>query len=87
MEKKLSGSFQILQEKGFYCSVSENEWEHHFENTNYRLLETMTKIDFENSLSNNKFIKLAHKIPLHHWNDAEETLLGSFKQLIKIMAD
>ena len=86
-EYKLVATFKSLQEKGFYCCINEDEWEHHFQETNYKPLATLGNNDFENILRQKEFIKLANKIPLQQWDDAEEILLTSFKELIKILAD
>lgn len=49
-EYKLVATFKSLQEKGFYCCINEDEWEHHFQETNYKPLATLGNNDFENIL-------------------------------------
>ncbi len=85
-EEKLIASYKTLQEKGFYCYRNEDPWEHHFENENYRLLSEMSKNDFEKSVRENPFIKIANKIPLLKWHDAEEILQGYFEEIIALLA-
>ncbi len=86
-EERIVTAFESLQEKGIYCCINEDEWEHHFQKTNYLPAIDFTKNDFEKIVRQKKFIKLSHKIPLQQWNDAEEILLASFKQFIEILAD
>ena len=86
-EKKIIASFQPLRENGFSCCINEDEWKHHFEITNYVPLTTIDKNAFEDIIRNKSFIKLANKIPLEQWDDAEEILLTSFKQIFKILAN
>ena len=84
-EGKLIASFKTLCEKGFYCYGNEDPWEHHFESENYRLLSEMSKNDFERSVREKPFIKIANKISLLKWDDAEEILQGYFEEIIGMM--
>lgn len=86
-EEKIMASFKILGEKGFYCSGNEDPWEHHFENGNYRLLSEMSKNDFEKSVREKPFIKIANKLSLLKWDDAEEILQSYFEEIIGLLAD
>ena len=86
-EEKLIASYNNLREKGFYCYRNEDPWEHHFESENYRLISEMSKNDFERSVRENPFIKIANKIPLLKWDDAEEVLQGYFEEIIAMLAD
>jgi hypothetical protein len=85
-EEKLIASFQTLREKGFFCYRNEDQWEHHFENENYRLLSEMSKNDFEKAVREKPFIKIANKISLQKWDDAEEILQGYFEEIIAMLA-
>jgi len=82
---KIIASYPSLKEIDFFCCVQENEWEHHFEKSNYLPLFQMSKYDFETALHKNSFVKLAKKIPLQQWDDAQEKLLDYFKQIIEII--
>lgn len=82
---KIISSYPLLKEKDFFCCVQENEWEHHFEKTNYLPLFEMSKHDFETAILKNYFVKLAKKISLLQWDDTQEKLLGYFKQNIEMI--
>jgi len=86
-EEKIIAAFEVLQKNGFFYCANDEEWEHHFEPGNYISLTTITKECFEKEVGKKDFIKLAHKIPLQQWVNAEENMLTCFKQLIKILAD
>ena len=86
-EEKLIAAFEILQQQGFYCCVNDQEWEHHFETTNYIPLTAINKNIFEDIIRKKPFIKLAGKISLHQWEMAEEILLNDFKVIIMLLAD
>lgn len=86
-EQKLIDAFEILQQLEFYCCVNDNEWEHHFETTNYIPLTAINKNAFEDIIRKKPFIKLAGKISLQQWDMAEVILLKYFKEIIKLLAD
>ncbi len=85
----LSGMYQLLlgntlmeaiQNEKFPCwyiNVSDNEWEHHFEPTNYRIIDPTNPIKIHSKTC----IKLAKKIPLEKWEDVYDFLLFNFKSI------
>ena len=85
--KKIIVSFEHLQEKKFFVCINDDEWQHHFEKDNYRGIEEMKRSEFEAIARQNSFIKLAKKIPLEQWNDADVKLADAFVQLVHILED
>jgi hypothetical protein len=86
-EEKLIASYKAIREKGYYCYMNEDQWEHHFEVDNYVLLSELNKNDFEKSVREKSFVKLANKISLQQWDEAEEILLRFFKEIMEMLAD
>ena len=86
-EEKLIAGYEGLKEKGYSFSINEDQWEHHFERDNTVLVSGFSKSDFERSVREKPFIKLANKISLQQWDDAEEILLGYFKETIDMLSD
>jgi len=86
-QDKLISAYPVLKESGYYCSVNEDPWEHHFEPGNYILLKEMGPEAFQKSVKEGSFIKLSRKMELRDWDDAEEILMGYFEQLIGVLAD
>jgi len=86
-QDKLIRAYPVLKENGYYCSVNEDPWEHHFEHGNYILLEEMGPEAFEKAVKERPFIKLTCKMELRDWDDAEEILMGYFEQLIGVLAE
>lgn len=86
-EEKIITSFNTIKENGYYCCINDNQWEHHFEVTNYKLSTEMSKNDFENLIRDKSFIKLAYKIPLQQWDEVEEIFLSYSKELLKLLSD
>jgi hypothetical protein len=86
-EEKLIASYKAIGENGYYFYINEDQWGHHFENNNYVMLSELNKNDFEKSVRENSFVKLANKISLQQWDNAEEILQDYFKEIIEILAD
>ncbi len=81
-ETVIASVFAQLSEDSFAVAVSDDQWEHHFENTNYALLSSMNKEIFNQHLLSKSFIKLAKKIPLEQWNNAPDELFAAFCKLV-----
>ena len=84
-ESLLSKNKKVLAENGFYISLSDDEWRHDFEPDNYHPI-TMSDDLFERSL-NNKFLKIAVRVPLSEWNEAFSILEKHHNTIIGILAD
>ena len=85
--EKLITAYPLLKERGYYCYINDDQWEHHFETDNYISLAEISNTEFINIVKEKPFIKLANKIPLQQWDNAEEILLTYFKQIIGVLAD
>ena len=81
-EEKIIQSFETLKTEEFSICINEDQWEHHFEITNYLPLHSLTAYQFEEIINRKPFIKLSKKISLEHWNSAEKKLLEIFSHLI-----
>lgn len=86
-EKKIIDSFKTLKKQKFFFCHNADQWEHHFEKTNYISLNRLTKDELERLLVKNSFIKLAKKIPLKKWDKADKVLLNNFIDLVEILVD
>jgi hypothetical protein len=75
----------VLQQQEFYCCVHTDQWQHHFEEDNYLPAAAISDSFFIDTISNNSFIKLAKKIPLEKWDDAEDMLPAIYGQLISLL--
>jgi len=86
-ETKIIDSFESLQKENFSVCINEDQWEHHFETSNYLPVHDLTGSQFSEIIVKRSFIKLAKKIPLEQWNDVEKKLLDIFGQLINSLKD
>lgn len=86
LEERGSSAYSLLAGNSFFCCINEDEWEHHFDNTNYISLKEMSEEQFKMIIGEKSFIKIAKKILLHQWNDAGDILLDDFKLLTEIIS-
>ena len=82
-EARLETSFTGLKDEFYFMGVSNDQWEHHFEKSNYLPLKEMNDAGFKAHISNKEFIKLAKKIPLEQWNNAGDILFTSFCKMVR----
>ena len=83
--QRIISFYEVLKETNFFICVHEEQWQHHFENDNYVQISKWNKDDFEYIINAGSFIKLANKIPVKQWDNAQETLLQYFKQMIEVL--
>ena len=81
-ERGIEHSFDLLKNESFFIGISNDQWEHHFETSNYVALTEMSAGMFKDHIGNKGFIKLAKKIPLVQWDEAEDILFDSFCKMI-----
>ena len=84
LEEKIIDSYTVLrQNEMFYC-INTDEWEHHFEASNYIPVSQSDQDSFSISIRESSFIKLAKQHPIEMWDDIPKALLSDFKLLINI---
>ena len=82
---KVTGSFLYLQKQKFSVCVNNDQWQHHFEEDNYKPVAGMGINEFESLARQNSFIKLAKKIPLEQWRVADLKLAEDFTHLTHVL--
>ncbi len=79
---KFQQQFQINNFKSensdWYLCCNEVEWQHHFRENNFKLLNEFSDEDIRKLI----FIKLAKKIPLNQWDDVETFLKKAFVTIL-----
>lgn len=82
---KILSSFSSFEKMKFNYCTNEDQWHHHFEKDNYLPVTINQKTEFEKEIKEKAFIKLAQKIPLEQWDNAETLLIESFNEIINIL--
>jgi hypothetical protein len=86
-EDNIIRSLDTLATNDFYICISEDAWQHHFEPDNYKPLTSLSSGEFTAMVKSRPFIKLAKKIPLQTWNEAESKLADIFGLLVGVVTD
>ena len=81
-QDNLQQHFPLLREEGFFICNGPDQWEHHFEKSNYLSLLETDAYAFKECTMNKEFIKLARKYPLAEWENVEERIMASFTSLV-----
>ena len=74
----------LKNENDFYISFGENEWEHHFEDDNFKKISSLTN-DLKIQIESSNFFKIALKYELHHWNMMQSVLPEGYKKIVNIL--
>lgn len=78
--EKIISSFEILSLH--YIGINEDPWVHHFEESNYKKIGDMNRVQFETTCKKAVHLKIATKWPLAEWNEAPEFLFEHWKFLL-----
>lgn len=74
------------REHWFLC-VSDDQWQHHMEEDNYRLIRDMAGGEVRSLAAGRDFLKIATTFPIADWEEVGEHLSESFKKLVSWVAD
>jgi len=80
------GNNQIrLIQNNFFLCINEDEWQHHFEENNYRAVKQFNKKEFSQVVREKKFIKLSVKFALNEWKNMSGSLEQSFTGMMELI--
>jgi len=85
-QDKICKRLNTIQQDIFIC-VNENQWQHHFEATNYLNVKKLSVTQLQDVIYKKEFLKLAVKFPLQQWNALPELLQKSFKEIMEVLKD
>ncbi|HQW85413.1 MAG TPA: hypothetical protein PK987_13155, partial [Ferruginibacter sp.] len=63
-QQNLVDKYDEIKRSGFYLNVHENQWHHHFEIDNYKIVNDITKEEMASILAKKEFLKMAKMFPL-----------------------
>ena len=75
-------ALNLNKNEDYFVCMNNEQWQHHFEQTNYQPLKSINSID---DFLNRPFFKLAKKIALTDWNDAGKFYTEVYKDLVGII--
>ena len=84
-EAKCIAAYEAFSQHNFFICINKEQWEHHFDPSNYAAVKNLSPAGWEKIITGNPFIKIANKHPLHHWDDAVNKIAIDFKVLIDVV--
>ncbi len=75
--------YSLLKKEKYFININQNEWEHHFQKSNYAKAAALSKNEFARKIRKNSHLKIAFKIPLADWDKSTVILFEHFKMLIE----
>lgn len=84
LDNKNPTIFSFLQKNNFFICVNKNEWEHHFEEDNYKHASAISLQQFE-KINQKDFFKISKKIALSQWNETNDFVINSFREIMQLL--
>jgi hypothetical protein len=75
---------RIKQDEIFFICIAENEWQHHFNEDNYKKVSAINQAEMK-TIQTKDFIKVALKYELHHWNMMQSLLPEGYKKINNLL--
>jgi hypothetical protein len=69
--------------ENYFVCINNSPWEHHFEASNYKPLKTRNSTE----ILNKPFFKIAAKLSLNEWNNAEVFFRNNYSNFIKLIIE
>ncbi len=71
----------------FFVCVNEDQWQHHFESSNYVELNQLGGAGLAYVFQEKDFLKIAIKIDLTNWNNIDSLLEAAYNKMIQLLRD
>jgi hypothetical protein len=82
---RIISHYATLSRNNFHLCVSNNEWEHHFEKTNYCAVNEMNDDVFEQIINEKSFIKLSVKMDVYQWEKLPDRVGAITKTIMEML--
>ena len=69
----------------WYICINENQWEHHLNEDNYILADRNNLQAQKNHLQERSFFKIAKKLPLTQWDEANDFFITSYAEIMNML--
>ncbi len=86
-QSNIIAAYDVSVDNELFIGIKEDQWEHHFEKDNYIAAKNCRAKEWNDIVSQQKFVKLAKKIPLTQWDNAENILIAAYTQLVMLLGD
>lgn len=84
-EQHIRSAYPVLKDNDYFICINNDPWEHHFEETNFIAIHSLSDDDYKHIIASHSFIKIANKIPVSEWENAEKKLISSFRLYLSLI--
>lgn len=84
-QQQLINAYPWFAGNDFFLCISDEQWEHHFGEDNYKPVKAITREEFEQYFSKKSFLKLARKYPLQPWDAIHPRLFPEFRKIMELL--
>ena len=84
-EEKCIHTLELFKQHDFYFCINTNEWEHHFDSSNYSPVKKIAPPEWEERIKEKPFVKMAKKYSLSLWDDAVNQFTADFRMLTGVL--
>lgn len=84
LQEKIISKHEQLCKEDIYLCISADEWEHHFEESNYKKIKDLSSIEAEKIIIEKSFLKLAIKKTIGPLSILEESLCKNYELLASL---
>jgi hypothetical protein len=78
----IKSSYDFL--KDYYIGISNDQWAHHFEQSNYTSISALSENEFQQQCAAFEYIKIAMNCPLDKWDKAPAQLFANWQSLLNV---
>ncbi|HEV7331766.1 MAG TPA: hypothetical protein VGN63_12075 [Flavisolibacter sp.] len=83
---QLAAAYPALAEKNYFIGIHSDPWQHHFDPSNYREINSLTPEEFNAILQQQPHTKIAARWSLSEWDAAANRLSASWHYLAGLVA-
>ena len=83
---QLAAAYPALAEKHYFVGIHNDPWQHHFESSNYREINSLSSNEFNTVLQQHPHTKIAARWSLSEWDAAANRLQESWFYLASLVA-
>jgi hypothetical protein len=85
-QEKIIASLNSFKEEGFYICINDDQWQHHFGESNYLPANMFTNEELEKIIKGKDFLKLSYKVSVTAWPNVTTALLQKFRLITNKIA-
>ncbi len=84
VQEKILSNIEMVSQQGFFLCVGISEWEHHFEENNYKKMKKIQQGEIKKIIEEKAFLKITIPIPIDSLSNVEKFLNKNYEILVRM---